>query len=271
MTYPMAGRPAVRVTSPQELWLRSFRPAAASAAVRLVCLPHAGGWASFFRPWTDLLPTAYDHRVVQYPGRESRMADPYVPELHELADQVAEALLPLRDLPLVLFGHSMGASLAYEVARRLEGRGHKLHHLVVSSHGAPGTRERGTVHTLDDAAFLDRIRELGGIDDAVLDHPELLELVLGPLRSDYRLIETYRPRELPVLSCPITAVRGDRETGHTPDQARAWGELTDGDFALITRPGGHFHLKDRPADLIAELLPRLALPTDLETSDDTRA
>ncbi|MBT2440926.1 thioesterase [Streptomyces sp. ISL-36] len=271
MTSPTADRPAAQVTSPQERWLRGFRPATASASVRLVCLPHAGGWASFFRTWTDLLPDTYDHRVVQYPGRESRMADAYVTELHELADQVTEALLPLRDLPLVLFGHSMGASLAYEVARRLQERGHPPHHLVVSGHGAPSTRRPGTVHTLDDAAFLERIRELGGIDDAVLRHPELLELVLGPLRNDYRLIETYRPRELPVLSCPITAVRGDRETGHTPDQARAWGELTAGDFALLTQPGGHFYLKDRAAELIAELLPRLALPTDLETSDDTRA
>lgn len=267
MTYPTTDRPAARVTSPQDLWLRGFRPAGA-ASLRLVCFPHAGGWASFFRPWADLLPDAYDHRVVQYPGREVRMSDPYVTDLHELAEQVTEVLLPLRDLPLVLFGHSMGATLAYEVARRLHERGRPPHHLVVSGHAAPGTRQPGTVHTLDDAAFLSRIRDLGGIDDQVLAHPELVDLVLGPLRSDYRLIETYRPRETPVLSCPVTAVRGDRETGHTPDQARAWGELTDGGFTLLTQPGGHFYLKDRAAELIAELLPRLALPTDLETLDD---
>ncbi|QIY54440.1 thioesterase [Streptomyces sp. RPA4-5] len=237
-------------------WLRRYRNDRQAAAVRLVCFPHAGGGASFYRRWASLLPDTYEHLVVQYPGHEDRLADDCIAEMHQLADPLAEVLLPLTDRPLILFGHSMGASVAYEVARRLQEQGHPPQHLVASGRMSPTRQRPGRVHLLEDEAFLKEIAQLGGVSDDVLRHPELRDLVLHPIRNDYRLIETYRPMGTPALDCPITTVRGMADLGHTEDEARAWAEVGRGDFRFYSVPGGHFYLAPDSGALIQLLLGR---------------
>ncbi|MFI2184136.1 thioesterase II family protein [Streptomyces sioyaensis] len=239
-------------------WLRRYGEERPRAAARLVCFPHAGGGASFYRRWAALLPATYDHLTVQYPGREDRIGEECIGEMHPLADRIAEVLLPLTDRPLILFGHSMGASIAYEVARRLQEHGHTPRHVVVSSRMSP-TRERpGTVHLLDDEEFLRELASFGGISQEVLHHRELRDLVLRPMRSDYRLVETYQPTGTPALECPVTAVRGDLDHAHPEDEIRAWDEVAGDGFELLTLPGDHFYLASRAPELIELLLPRFA-------------
>ncbi|MGI5531258.1 thioesterase II family protein [Streptomyces syringium] len=237
-------------------WLRRYRGDRRPGAVRLVCFPHAGGGASFYRNWASLLPDAYEHLVVQYPGREDRLGEACVGEMGHLADRIAHVLRPLQERPLILFGHSMGASVAYEVARRLQESGSAPHHLVVSGRTSPTRQRRGSVHLLDDEDFLNEIVRFGGVSDEVLRHPELRDLVLRPMRSDYRLIETYQPTSTPALSCPVTAVRGTEDTGHTEDDSRAWAEVSNGDFRFLPFPGGHFYLASAMEPLLRQLLQR---------------
>ncbi len=241
-------------------WLRRYGPERPHAAARLVCFPHAGGGASFYRRWAALLPEGYDHLTVQYPGREDRIGEECVGELHPLADRIAEVLLPLTDRPLILFGHSMGASIAYEVARRLQEHGRAPHHLVASSRMSPTLERPGTVHLLGDEEFLQELAAFGGISQEVLHHRELRDLFLRPMRSDYRLIETYQPRGTPALECPVTAVRGDLDHAHPEEEIRAWADVAGGDFRLLTLPGDHFFLAPRAQELIELLLPRFAAP-----------
>ncbi|MFF2330065.1 MULTISPECIES: thioesterase II family protein [unclassified Streptomyces] len=119
------------------LWLRRFHPAP-DRAVRPVCLPHAGGAASFFFPLSRALSADLDVLAVQYPGRQDRWQEKGVESLDELARQVYESIAPLADRPLALFGHSMGATLAFEVARLLEQRAGGRTGVPVRL-GAPGT------------------------------------------------------------------------------------------------------------------------------------
>ncbi|GCD42355.1 thioesterase II family protein [Streptomyces paromomycinus] len=239
-------------------WLRRYGPERPHAAARLVCFPHAGGGASFYRRWAALLPDTYDHLAVQYPGREDRIGEECVGEMPPLADRIAEVLMPLADRPLILFGHSMGASIAYEVARRLQEHGRTPHHLVASSRLSPSRERPGTVHLLDDEAFLRELAAFGGISQEVLRHRELRDLVLRPMRSDYRLVETYQPTATPALECPVTAVRGDQDHSHPAGDLRAWAEVAGGGFRLVTLPGDHFYLASRARELIELLLPRFA-------------
>lgn len=241
-------------------WLRCHRQRP-GAELRLVCLPHAGGSASFFRRWHDALPDGVELHVVQYPGREDRIAEPCVDDMEVLAHGITEALRPLLTRPIALFGHSMGGAVAHEVARRLEERYEVVPvRLFVSGRPAPHRARPGIVHLQDDEGLLADVRRLAGTNGNVLDNPDLRALVLPALRSDYRLIERYRPNpDLGVdpLEAPVVAYVGDRDPDVSHDQARAWSELTAGGFELRAFSGDHFYLVPNRDELIDDVLGRL--------------
>jgi surfactin synthase thioesterase subunit len=187
---------------------------------------------------------------VQYPGRQDRRGERRVENLPELADGVRAALAEVADLPLAFFGHSLGATLAFEVARELAPT-----HLFASGRRAPSRQrpEEEYVHRLDDAGIIAELRRISGADNPILADPELRELFLPVLRSDYRAIETYRPGPATTVSCPITAITGDADPVTTIDNARAWQAHTTGEFAFHVLPGGHFYLEEHQGEIISIL------------------
>jgi surfactin synthase thioesterase subunit len=225
-----------------DAWLRRYA-AAPAGAHRLICLPHAGGSASFFRPVALALASDVDVRAVQYPGRQDRRGEPFVPTVVELADRVAEAVLPLADRPLIVFGHSMGATLGFETVRRLEAAGSKVAGLFASGRVAPSRqRAHEQVHRRGDPGLLAELRTLDGTDGQVFADPELVEMIMPAVRNDYRAIETYRCAPGATVSCPIHALIGADDPKVTEDEAGAWAGHTTGAFSLTTFPGGHFYL-----------------------------
>lgn len=238
-------------------WLRGYR-AVTDPRVRLVCLPHAGGTANFFHPWAAQLPAWIDHRAVCYPGRQDRLGEPCVTDMDTLADEVTRALAPLLDRPLALFGHSMGAAVAYEVALRLE-RDHATRpvRLFVSGRPAPHLAKVTNLAEHSDDDLVREIRALGEVDQGVLDDPDLRELILPPLRADYRLIDAYRPVEPPRTATPIVSYVGISDPGCSVPAARAWSELTTGGFDFRVFPGDHFYLLPAANELINDIVGRL--------------
>ncbi|MBF6046461.1 alpha/beta fold hydrolase [Streptomyces sp. NRRL B-1677] len=229
-------------------WIRRFHPAD-EAPVRLACLPHAGGAASYFFPVSKALSPSVEVLAVQYPGRQDRRADPCIENLAELADRTAEALAPATDRPLALFGHSMGATLAYEVALRLEERGTTPVALFVSGRRAPSRHREETVHERTDEGLVEELRRLSGTDAQMLDDPDILELVLPALRADYRAIETHRARPGLRVGCPVHALTGDADPRATPDEVQDWQHHTTGAFTISVFPGGHFYLNDHQQEI----------------------
>jgi surfactin synthase thioesterase subunit len=231
-------------------WIRRFHPAP-EHGIRLVFLPHAGGSASYFAPLSEALSDRADVLCVQYPGRQDRLAEPCIDNIPDLTDAVLTALRPLIDRPTVLFGHSMGAAVAFEVARRLDrDAGIVPHRLLVSGRRAPADHYDGSIHRLDDNGLIAELRRLSGTDTALLANPELLEMVLPTLRADYQAVETYVYQPGPPLRCPIVALVGDSDPRVSIDQARAWGEYSTGPFDLRVFPGGHFYLADQQPGVI---------------------
>lgn len=236
-----------------DLWLRRYHPAP-EAGLELVCFPHAGGSATFYQPVARALSPEIDVSVVQYPGRQDRHDEPGVDDIRTLADRIVAVLRPPADRPVAFFGHSMGAVLAFEVARRWQGRGHGLGALFASGRRAPSTsRPEERVHLLDDAGLIAEIRALNGTDARIFDEAELLRMILPALRSDYRAIETYRYADGPPLDCPIVALVGADDPHTTLAEARAWARHTSSDFDLRVFPGGHFYLVEQ-APAVTEVL-----------------
>ncbi|WHT21550.1 alpha/beta fold hydrolase [Crossiella sp. CA-258035] len=240
-------------------WVRCYE-ARPQARLRLFCFPHAGGTASAYRLWPPLLPAGVEMLAVQYPGREERFGEPALTTMAELVNGLVTGLRGELDRPFVFFGHSMGAAVAYEVALVLQRLGLPApQRLVLSGKEAPEHVTPGAVHLRDDDGLAAELTALGGTGAAVLEHPELRELLLPIVRADYRLIETYQPTQAPPLTCPITAFVGDADPELTIEQARDWGRSTSGEFDLQVFPGDHFYLNDGRAQVVSALTRRLAL------------
>ncbi|CAM3801991.1 Oleoyl-(Acyl-carrier-protein) hydrolase [Nocardiopsis rhodophaea] len=195
---------------------------------------------------------------MQYPGRQERRTEPLIDDLIELADRISEELPAWLDRPTAFLGHSMGASLAFEVARRLERNGSRIECLLLSGRQAPRPSAHGGARILGDDELVEEMRKLSGTNDAVLEDPEIVRMVLPAIRSDYRALATYRYLDGGDVSCPIVALVGDKDPKVTVEGAKAWCEFTSGLFRLEVFPGGHFFLSDHESDFLAAIADHVA-------------
>ncbi|WP_406144466.1 thioesterase II family protein [Streptomyces sp. NBC_01012] len=239
--------------SMEKLWGRSYHPAPERPR-QLVCFPHAGGSASFFHPVSAQLSSVAEVLSVQYPGRQDRRAESSPTDIRVMAEQAYGALRDrLRSRPTTFFGHSMGALVAFEVARLLEADGGELTHLFVSARRAPSRHREENVHRRDDDGIIAELKLLAGTDSALLSDEELLRMILPAIRSDYAAVETYRCASGVTVSAPITALVGDRDPAVTTEEVQSWSGHTTGAFDLRVYPGGHFYLSEQAPAVLALL------------------
>jgi surfactin synthase thioesterase subunit len=222
------------------VWLERRFPAP-SARVRMYCFPFAGGSAAFYYEWGPALAPWIEVVPVQLPGR-GRLANlPHALDIREISVAVADAVAFDAGAPAVLFGHSMGAILAFEVACRLEESLVPVRHLVVTGRPAPHIRSPEVpVSGLDRDGLVQVLRDYGATPEQVLADDELLDLTLPTVRADFRMIERYSYLPVAPLNCPLTAVGGSADPGVPAEAIRAWGRHTTGPFDAHILPGGHF-------------------------------
>ncbi len=225
--------------------------------MRLICFPYAGGSAAVYRGLQPLLPGIEVHRH-ELAGRGSRLSEPAVRDMATLIDALLDDLGGCFDRPFALLGHSMGAAIAVELALRLPAHAQpNLRHLFVSARAAPGKERPVRMQALDDRAFIDALREMGGTPKAVLDNREMMALMMPALRADFTMIENYRPVPGRRLAVDITAFAGRADEQVPVDSVSGWDAATSGrcDFHVIE--GDHFFVRSEMRAMAGIIATRL--------------
>jgi medium-chain acyl-[acyl-carrier-protein] hydrolase len=218
----------------------------------LFCFPYAGGSALVFNKWQESLSPFVEVCPVQLPGRGNRLDVPPFTDMDPLVEAAGAALLPYFDMPFAFFGHSMGASISFELARLLRREGRRLPlHLYISGRRAPHIIDNDPpLHHLPEAELLDELRELNGTPKEVLEHPELMQMMLPLLRADFSVAETYICKNEPPLNIPVTVFGGLADKDIEREELEAWREYSTASFKLRMLAGDHFFLHSSQSMLL---------------------
>ena len=229
------------------------------ALLRLFCFPYAGGSDLIFGDWNNGLPQSVEIHCLQLPGRRKRFHEAAVTHMKPLVREIAQAIIPRLERPFAFFGHSMGAVIAFELAHMLRREnGLEPAHLFVSARTAPHMPERmPPTYNLPEDEFINELHRLNGTPKEVLDHGELLNLMIPILRSDFELIQTYQYTLAPPLGCPLTVFGGLNDLDVTLEELEGWRNHTTHSFEMIRFPGDHFFLHTDQPLLLQSLSRRL--------------
>jgi medium-chain acyl-[acyl-carrier-protein] hydrolase len=223
-------------------WVVRPRPRP-EAALLLLCIPFAGAGTGVFHGWSELLPSTVELWLLRPPGRETRLRETPYRDLRRLAADCAAVVAPRVRTPLAVFGHSLGAAVALELAHQL-GRHHQVPvaHLLVSGLPAPHLPRLPAIGHLPADEFLDALDgRYQQIPPALRADPEIREMYLPLLRADVVMYEAYRYTGEVRLTCPVTAFGATADAGCPPWTLHAWENYTSGPFGLTTLSGGHFN------------------------------
>jgi medium-chain acyl-[acyl-carrier-protein] hydrolase len=220
--------------------------------LRLFCFPYAGGGALAYHQWWRELPPEIDVVPVELPGRGHRMREPARRSFPGLISEIEAAISPHLDIDFALFGHSMGATIAFELVRQLRRRGlPQPRLLIVSGRRAPQLpADDPPTYNLPEAEFIAELHKLNGTPKEVLDSQELMSLMLPLLRADFELIQTYQFTPDAPLSCPISAYGGTEDSELPRNRLLPWREQTTGEFSLRMLTGDHFFLRSSQTELL---------------------
>lgn len=232
--------------------------AAPAPGGRVFCFAHAGGNPRLFLDWQPLVGSSVEIVAVCPPGRAHRADESAPRSLSELADAAAEAIAVCADRPVYLFGHSFGALIAFEVARRLRGMG-ALHALVASGCSAPSLQPSARVaraSRLEGREFAEIVASYGGLPPEIVADEELHHLLFPSLKADVRLIADYRYRPAAPLPVEVVLINGRDDPHVTADTLEPWGQECSAVPERHWAEGGHFYFTERPAAVV-DVLRRL--------------
>jgi pyochelin biosynthetic protein PchC len=212
--------------------------------MRLFCCHHAGGNATQYRGWGEAFEDSIELIGIQLPGRRERLAEPPVSCVQAAAGQIAEEIARhgLNSGPIALFGQSLGALVAYELASTLQAQYQiGVRHLIVACAKAPHLmRHVEPVSQLSDLQFIAHLRSYGGTEDEILADTDLMLLLCSTMKADFRMVELYRASPYGSLRSAVTALGGADDKYVSEADLAAWQLATRGHFSHLMLAGGHF-------------------------------
>ena len=244
--------------SPKSKWITVINKPAV-VKMSMFIFPYAGGSAQTFKRWAPLFPTTTQVFAIQLPGRASRFTEPLLESIEDVLDALQPEIKPFLQRPFAFFGHSMGAAISFELARLLEQEGIQPLHLFVSGRSGP-TRphEREDYHSLPDSEFRVKMRELNGTPPEILEHEELMDLMVPIVRSDFAISETYTFKPGYTLTCPLTAFGGVADPDVPEESVADWERHSNGSTAYHMMPGDHFFLHECSEAIVQKMVQYLA-------------
>lgn len=235
-------------------------PRAEKPGLRLFCFPYAGAGSVAYRPWAASLPEV-EIRPVLLPGRETRLREQPLQDPQQLIAILAAEIQPFLDRPFAFFGHSLGALIAFALARRLRSLPAPLPvHLFLSGRRAPHCPDgRSPLSSLPDTAFIQGVQQrYNGIPQPILQEPELMALFLPMLRADFSLLENFRIEAEEPFDFPISVFGGTQDPGASSDDLAGWRIYTTSTFSQSMFPGDHFFIQSQRALLLQAIAQDLA-------------
>ncbi len=238
--------------------MKIFRPSRPSAGSeirwRLFCFPYAGAGAAIFRSWADLLPPDIELCIPVLPGRDARIGEAPIAEMAPLIQALIGRIAPRLTVPYALFGHSLGAFIAFELAHEIARLGlREPSNLFVSAQRGPSLRylEKPIFGLPDDQFLAGILARYKSIPKTLMAQDDYMRVLLRILRADFTLVEDYKYRASARLSCPITVFGGAEDGRITAAQLEAWSLETSARCAVHILPGGHFFIDSARSELLA--------------------
>ncbi|MDK1314036.1 thioesterase II family protein [Pseudoalteromonas ardens] len=225
-----------------------------NAKLRLFCFPYAGGSPAIFMPWVGLLPNEVELVFVQFPGRGARMTETAYTDMQHKVDELLTHQAYITEKPFAFFGHSLGSRVIFETTKRLVALGAPLPvHLIASGSRAPHTNSNKTqTYHLPHDEFVAELLKLNGTPKELLEHKELMELLIPLLRADFQIAECYQAQPVS-LPCPITVFHGYDDIEISAEQLHGWQDLSKHKIDIHYFNGGHFFINQCKEEVISQV------------------
>jgi surfactin synthase thioesterase subunit len=234
----------------------NYHAGATKDDVKVIALPYGGGNKYSFRAFEKALPIGYQWCTVELPGRGDKIRQPLLSDVHEMVEAIYQEVLELtQQSTYLMYGHSMGTLIGYELVKRMAKEKKKLPSLLFfTGRGAPSVEREKKISGLDKVLFWEEIGTIGGMPADILKHRDLLEIFEPILRQDFKALENYRytPLEQP-LTVPLFICTGDKED-IKPESIGAWQYETSFPIVHTVLPGDHFFIFDHPQQIVQAMV-----------------
>ncbi|WP_078393735.1 thioesterase II family protein [Shouchella patagoniensis] len=221
--------------------------------LRIICIPYAGGSAAIYKSWEKLAGKDVQLYALQLPGRGGRYEEKPYTQMDNLVIDLFNEIRELfqEDTPYIIFGHSMGALIGYELVRVIRKNGLNMpKHFIVSAAAAPSTPRNGKTHKLSTQDLQNVLQDYNGTPNEILENLEMLEMFLPSIRADFELVEEYCYTQDCPLNCPITALWGTKDHLVNIREIEKWKYHTDKKFQIKQFEGDHFFIHNYTPDIV---------------------
>ncbi|SFD15750.1 thioesterase II family protein [Pseudoalteromonas denitrificans] len=213
------------------------------ADIRLICFPYAGGSSSIYTSWVNSLPENVELIIMQAPGRSNRMFETPIDKMDILADNLLAEIPTLLNKPYVLFGHSLGSRVCFELILRLNKLGLQLPlHFIASGSSGPQKERHNISYNLPESEFISKLRTMNGTPEELLKNKELMSLLLPMLRADFEIAETFQYTGNALFNISLSIFGGEDDTDVTNDDLYLWQQFFKPKAKTTKFPGGHFFI-----------------------------